>query len=131
MPGDLLERASVSESLYLIQYTLQHAVPSALPGLKIAISSPGSPVRSQTISQPGQPKQPFPAAHAHFDSVKAAPRSGLRGKEKGKVMAKEWTKEMGKERGKGAEIAGKWKILEEIVIKWKRFKKFRYLWPCV
>ena len=58
-------------------------------------------------------------------------------------MAKEWTKERGKEkgnkkgkekgkeRGKGAENAGKWKILEEIVIKWKRFKKFRYLWPCV
>ena len=105
----------MSESL-LIQYTLQHATPSAHLGLKIAIFSPGSPVRSQTISQPGQPKQPFPAAHAHFDSVKAAPRSGLRGKEKGKVKgnkkAKEWTKERGKERGKGAKNAGKWKILE-------------------
>lgn len=100
LPGDLLERASVSESL-LIQYTLQHSAPSALPGLKIAISSPGSPVRSQTISQPGQPKQPFPAAHAHFDSVKAAPRSGLRGKEKGKVMAREGAEAKGESGGEG------------------------------
>ena len=107
LPGDLLERASVSESL-LIQYTLQHSAPSALPGLKIAISSPGSPVRSQTIiqtsSQFHQPipssqlvanpispaigqsqqsnHQPFPAAHARegLACVRARRQGGSRGK---------------------------------------------------
>ena len=54
-------------------------------------------------------------------------RPGGKGNKKGKKRGKE----RGKVRGKGAENAGKWKILEEIVIKWKRFKKFRYLWPCV
>ena len=57
----------MSESL-LIQYTLQHATPSALLGLKIAIFSPGSPVRSQTGSHSWQPTflpnlQPFPSAN--------------------------------------------------------------------
>ena len=70
---------------------------------------------------------------------KAWPASGRESKEGAKARrepkqrgrAEEMCKERGKEKGKGAKNAGKWKILEEIVIKWKRFKKFRYLWPCV
>ena len=58
-------------------------------------------------------------------SPRREPKPGKEPKQRGKA------EEKGKERGKGAENAGKWKILEEIVIKWKRFKKFRYLWPCV
>ncbi len=66
---------------------------------------------------------------------KAWPASGRESKEGAKARREPRQRgkaeEKGKEKGKGAENAGKWKILEEIVIKWKRFKKFRYLWPCV
>ena len=80
-----------------------------------------------------KPRQVARAARAANPALCAPGRLGLRPGEKARREPRQRGKaeERGKERGKGAKNAGKWKNLEEIVIKWKRFKKFRYLWPCV
>ena len=75
----------MSESL-LIQYTLQHAAPRDLPGLIIAISSPGSPVRRQTIIQTSsQFHQPIPSAQPS-----ASPNSLTISHSRQRMLGKAW-----------------------------------------